>query len=138
MRADDGASTPRKVEMVRHQAAIRIHGIDSAGARELRKWLVQFRIKRRCELAEAVANLCTRPGGKSESESSLGLRLHKAGRQWRGPETHLIANGSDQRQICFSSQPGNEMQTSFRNLQSKILTQEMVELVDEVFSSIAI
>jgi hypothetical protein len=66
-----------------------------------RKYLIQFRIKRRRELAKPFANLRPRPCAKPKSERGFRLRLHKARRQRRRSHTDLTADTSDQRQICF-------------------------------------
>src|SRR4029077_6338279 len=89
--------------------------------RGLPNYLIQFRIKRRGELAKALTDLRARPSGKAKSKRGLGLYFHKARRQRRRPDTDVSAYERDHRHVFFLSHPGDEMQSSFGDFEDEVL-----------------
>src|SRR6266403_290058 len=87
----------------------------------LPNYLIQFRIKRRGDLAKALTNLCARPCGETKCECGRRLYFHKTRRQWRRPDTDVSAHARDQRHVFFLSHPGDEVQSSFGDFEDEVL-----------------
>src|SRR5438552_18021417 len=71
--------------------------------------LIQFRVKRRGELAKTLTNLRARPRREAKCECRLRLYFHKTRRQRRRPDTDVSAYARDHRHVFFLSHPGDEM-----------------------------
>ena len=98
----------------------------------------EFRVERACKLGETFPNLRARPRGESEGEGWVQFCFHETGRERRGSNADLRADRHDRRQICLATNPRNEMQPRFRNLQPEMFSEQPVELLDEKISAIGI
>src|SRR6476620_4435328 len=64
--------------------------------------------------------------------------LNAKERERRGPYSDIRRDTLDHREVFLAFQPGDDVQSSFRNLQSETVTKQFIELFDEEIATLGI
>src|SRR3954469_5683273 len=95
-------------------------------------------LKRGGEFNQAFANLRWCPGGEPKNERRLELRLNAKEGERRGSHSDIECDTSYHWKFFLTFEPGHDVQSCFRNLQSEMATKQFVELFNEKFSALGV